>query len=731
MLKQDAFIVRNRSTYFFKACFLLVSLIWVKIIIANPDSLLRKLHTYPKDSSRVQLLFEIAQHYEDHNEDSLFLQYIEQTLEAAENIGYIHGMIWALDEKGYYLRKKADYTEALNAHFHALRLAEELKYKQYLPRINNNIGVVYRRLDDYSSAVNYHLKALKYGEQYKDFRSTMYARNSLGNVFALMKQYDQAMEYFNQALEQAKQRNNLRSLAINYNNIGELLETKGELEEALRYYFKSLEFNEQIESKRGIAISYDCIGSVYVKTKKFEKAIDYFKKAMEIDQTLGDDFYVAVSSLNIGKAYMKLNRFEEALHYLKRALKLSRDIGAKSTSRDAHKYLSTLYENSGMALMALRHYKDFTTYKDSILNEKNSQNISKLQTLYETEKQRKEIALLEQEKSQREKSNRRKTIFLLVLAIAFVLLAILAFALFRANLIKRKNNKVLEKQAIVIRDKNNELQLQKRKLEQTNNKITDSLLYAQKIQQALLPRKSLLQNLFDDYFILYHPLSVVSGDFYWAGEFEDKVIFTVADCTGHGVPGAMMSMLGNSYLNETIRNPKVRHASQILNEMRSMIISSLHQQGLPGESKDGLEMSLCIYDKKSHILEFAGAHISIYIAKYNPSASKNYELIELKGNKMPVGYYRKMSSFTDQTYKIEPEDIIYMFTDGYVDQFGGKKGQKFQSKAFRNVLIGNAHKPLHEQQELIEKTFLTWKNDYEQIDDVLVMGVKPISKITE
>ncbi len=717
--------MRNKSTYFLKISFLLVSLLFFKNIYATPDSLLQELQNHSVDSSRIKVLFQIAQHHERQNQDSLFLKYIEHTLDSAESVGFIPGMIWALDEKGYYFRQNAQYTDALSAHFRALKLAERIKYKKYLPRINNNIGVVYRRLDDYSSAVNYHLKALRYGEQFNDHRSTMYARNSLGNVFALMKQYEQAMEYFNQALEQAKQRKNLRSLAINYNNIGELLETKGELEKALNYYFKSLEYNEEIESKRGIAISYDCIGSVYVKIQKYEQAIDYFKKAMQIDQTLGDDFYVALSSINIGQAYMKLNRIAEASNYLNNALEIAREIGAKSTSRDAHKHLSTLYEQSNLT-KALKHYKAYTTYKDSILNEKNSQNISKLQTLYETEKQRKEIALLEQEKKQREKANKRKTIFLIVLAIAFGFLAILAFALFRANIIKRKNNKVLEKQAIVIRDKNNELQLQKRKLEQTNNKITDSLLYAQKIQQALLPRKKLLQNLFDDFFILYHPLSVVSGDFYWAGEFEDKIIFTVADCTGHGVPGAMMSMLGNSYLNETIRNPEVRHASQILNEMRSMIISSLHQEGLPGESKDGLEMSLCIFDKKTNMLEFAGAHISIYIAKYNSESQSKYKLIELKGNRMPVGYYRKMSPFTDQTIKIEPDDIIYMFTDGYVDQFGGKKGQKFQSKVFRKVLNDNVHKPLNEQKILIEKTFMAWKKDYEQIDDVLVMGVKPI-----
>ena len=692
----------------------------------NVDSLVRVAQKMQDDSAKVKALYKISQYFEGNNQDTLFLQYLEKTIALASKTGYVKGEIWALDEKGYYYRQNAEYTKSLKAHFHALRLAEQIQYRGYLPRINNNIGVVYRRLDDYSSAVNYHIRALKLGEKYNDLRSTMYARNSLGNVFALMKQYDQAMQYFDQALEQAKKRNNLRSLAINYNNIGEVLELKGDLDGALRYYYKSLEYNEQIDSKRGIAISYDCIGSIYIKRKNYQKAIAYFEKAMKIDEDLGDDFYVALSKLNIGRAFTSLGSLSKASVYLTQALNLADEIGAKSTSRDAHRYLSELYEQFNRKGKALSHYKDYSKLKDSILNEENSKNISKLQTLYETEKQRKEIALLEQEKKQRERASRRKTLFILILFVAFIILAILALALYRANIIKRKNNKVLEKQAIVIREKNDELHNQKRKLEQTNEKITDSLLYAQKIQYALLPHEELFKSLFDDFFIIYHPLSVVSGDFYWAGEFENKIVFTAADCTGHGVPGAMMSMLGNSYLNETIRNPEVKHASQILNKMRSMIISSLHQEGLPGESKDGMEMSLCIYDKKTNILEFAGAHISIYIAKYKPDLPEQYELIELKGNRMPIGYYRKMTSFTDQTIQISENDIIYLYTDGYIDQFGGKKGQRYQSRAFREILLKNAQKSLAEQKLHLEQSFLNWKGNFEQIDDVLVMGIKPL-----
>ncbi len=689
---------------------------------SKKDSLLNTIETVEADSTRSRLYFELSQTYQRKN-DSLFLKYLDKALELAKKTDYTRALIWCYDELGYYYRQNARYGKALQSHLNALKLAEEINYTKYLPRINNNIGVVYRRLDEYNSAVDYHLKALKYAEKYNDERSLMYAQNSLGNIFNLMKQYDQAMKYFNLALTNAEKRKNYLSLAINYNNIGEVYENKGNLDLALKHYFKSLEYNQKLNSDRGIAISYDCIGSIFAQKKSYNKAIAYYKKAIDLNTQINDHFYVAISLLNTGEAYLRLNKFNKANNYLTRALELATKIGSKSIIRDANKYLSQLYEKLQQPRKAFSYYKKYITYKDSIFNEINTKNISKLQTLYETEKQRKEIAILEQEKIQRQKSNELKTIILAALSLGFLILAALVIVLYRANIIKRNSNLKLASQSKVISDKNMELENQKKELEVTNNKITDSLIYAQKIQYALLPGKKLLNKLFKNHFIIYHPLSVVSGDFYWAGEFDNKIIFTVVDCTGHGVPGAMMSMLGNSYLNETIRKPHIKHASQILDEMRSMIVASLHQQGIPGESKDGMEMSLCIYDKKTNQLEFSGAHISIYILQ-KQNSGENYELIELKGDRMPVGYYRKMVPFTDHSIKIKSEDKVYLFTDGYIDQFGGKRGRRFQSKNFRKLLEENAEKTMAEQKNILDETLIDWKKDYEQIDDILILGVQ-------
>ena len=282
--------------------------------------------------------------------------------------------------------------------------------------------------------------------------------------------------------------------------------------------------------------------------------------------------------------------------------------------------------------------------------------------------------------------------FIFMLSIAMLLLGLLALILYRSNLIKRRNNRILRQQSALITEKNGELMRQKLQVEQVNAKMTDSLLYAERIQQAILPQEDVMRKLFDDYFVFFKPLSVVSGDFYWVGEYRNKVIFAVSDCTGHGVPGAMMSMLGNSYLNEVIRKPNILKTNEVLDEMRSMIITSLHQQGGVGESKDGMELSLCMYDFESGELEFAGAHTSIFIAKHNPGES--YEIIELKGDVMPIGYYRNMKPFTNQTISIGAQDIVYLYSDGYIDQFGGVKGRRYQRRFFKELLLKNANQSM-------------------------------------
>jgi CheY-like chemotaxis protein/serine phosphatase RsbU (regulator of sigma subunit) len=278
------------------------------------------------------------------------------------------------------------------------------------------------------------------------------------------------------------------------------------------------------------------------------------------------------------------------------------------------------------------------------------------------------------------------------------------------NFIMKQGDKIAE-QKYKIKKQHDLVQNQKKKIE-------DSILYAKRIQSAVLPPNRFIQYLLSEHFIFYKPRDIVSGDFYWIKQVDEKIFIAAADCTGHGVPGALMSMLGITFLNEIInKNPDI-HANEILNELRVHIISSLRQTGSSGESRDGMDVALCIIDHKNKMLEFSGANNPLYMIR-------DGELSHIKGDKMPIGIHRRAKeSFVNHFINLKQDDLIYIFSDGYVDQFGGESGRKFLSANFKELLLKNTDKSLAKQKQIVEKTFDDWKGDRKQLDDILVIGFK-------
>ncbi len=346
---------------------------------------------------------------------------------------------------------------------------------------------------------------------------------------------------------------------------------------------------------------------------------------------------------------------------------------------------------------------------------------------------------------------------ILILSIIFIFLAIsLIFFIYRGYRIKKESNRQLHEknQAIELRNseilqQKEEIQAQRDQIEEQRDilaeqrqEILDSILYAKRIQQAVLTPDELLDSILPQHFIIYHPRNIVSGDYYWATQHDDFSVVVVADCTGHGVPGAFMSMLGISFLNEIVnRIPEIR-ADIILNELRKLVIKSLHQTGGEMEQKDGMDMELCVLNHKTNMLQFAGANNPLIIIREknserplpeNPEYKTElythlngdvYELLQIKADKMPIGIYLQIKPFTLHEIKVYPNDQLYMFSDGYVDQFGGKNGRKFMTKKLKETLLSIADKEMKEQKIYLEKTLDEWMQGWEQVDDILVMGLK-------
>lgn len=280
--------------------------------------------------------------------------------------------------------------------------------------------------------------------------------------------------------------------------------------------------------------------------------------------------------------------------------------------------------------------------------------------------------------------------------------------------LKDKVNRELEDK---VQERTFEIQAQKEHIEKQNKEIKYSFDYAKKIQNTVLPRHEVFDSLFGEHFIFFKPRDIVSGDFYWISQSEQRIILTAADCTGHGVPGSLMSMLGITMLHEIVNEKKILHSEEILNQLRLSIARTLKQEGKIGEQKDGIDMALVIYDTKSHQLEFSGANNPIYIVR-------NGEMLEYKGNNMPVAFYEKMSDFTRYTIDMKQGDRVYMFTDGFPDQFGGPQGKKFKYRPFKDLLLEVHDRPMEEQERILSLIFDEWKGDLSQIDDVLVIGLR-------
>lgn len=274
------------------------------------------------------------------------------------------------------------------------------------------------------------------------------------------------------------------------------------------------------------------------------------------------------------------------------------------------------------------------------------------------------------------------------------------------------------KQGDKIAEQKHKIKIQHDLVQQQKQKITDSIVYAKRIQSAILPPNRFIQHLLAEHFIFYKPRDIVSGDFYWIKQVDNRICIAAADCTGHGVPGALMSMLGITFLNEIInKDPKIR-ANEILNELRTHVISSLRQTGKTGESRDGMDIALCIINHDSKTLEFAGANNHLYMIR-------DGKLTEIKADRMPIGIHQRAKEpFTNNEIKLEKDDLIYIFSDGFVDQFGGPDGRKFLATNFKKLLLENHQEHLTDQKQILENTFENWRGEFKQLDDILVIGFK-------
>lgn len=562
-------------------------------------------------------------------------------------------------------------------------------------------GVAYYNVGDYKKAAALYKEGISFAEKSDNLKLQAQAYNGFANLFAIQKQFPQAIEYFTKALEISRRLGDKRKMSvilmnlanIEYNQAyysGDFSKVNAAYAEAYDWAVQAGDTSQQISCLGNWGLSYG-------DEKKFDLSLSKLNMAIDLARLTKQEADVVFLMHYKGRTYSLMEDHRKAIEEYENSLKLALEF--KDVDFQSENYLclaESHYELSNYKT-AYDYFRQYKSTEDTLASKELTAELNTIKAQYDTEKKQKQIELLEAN------ANKDKAIKISLL-VGAVMLLVLAFLMFNRYRLKSKTNKLLEHQNAVISEKNKD--------------ISDSINYAKKIQEAILPHHSEIEKVFPDFFILSIPKDIVSGDFYWFTQHEQYKLFVVADCTGHGVPGAFMSMIGNTLLNHIVIERKILRPDLILNELRKEVIKAL-KQGEQSQNKDGMDLSLFCLNSQTNELQIAGANNPVWIMKQDKT------VVEIKPDKQPIGFVAGVSGdFNIQKYKAKKGDVIYQFTDGYADQFGGPKGKKFKYNPLKETLISLQDKHLSFQAEELKKTFFEWRGNLEQIDDVLITGIR-------
>jgi serine phosphatase RsbU (regulator of sigma subunit)/Tfp pilus assembly protein PilF len=590
-----------------------------------------------------------------------------------------------------------------------IELAKKTNNMKHLPALLKLKGVAYVNLGEYQKSAEEYFKALKEAEKQKNQKEVGAIYNNLGVNFWYQKDFKNALKYHLQSLEFRKVLGNQKEIAKSYNNLGMVEVEMGNYKEALEYYTSALQIKDSLGDILGIATGNNNLGIVYERMNKFDAAKQAYEKSLKIFREEGDKRGELVSLNNIAAIYKNQGNNSAALDLAKKAIIIAEELGDKEDLKATYEILASCSYSTGDYKSAYNNLERYLKVNDSLLNENNFKSVQELEKKYNTEKQEQEIKILQQNNLIKDieirESETQKRNLLLIIGLAVIVITLAFFAFYKI----RKQNINLEENKQFIELKNAQLELQKKE-------IVDSINYAKRIQDAMLKEEEHVSMHLPPHFILFKPKDIVSGDFYWALEKDNYLYFAAADCTGHGVPGAFLTLLGTSFLNEINAGDKNYTPAEILNQLRDKIVKELSHQG---KTRDGMDISLIRIHLKTYETVWAGAYNPLWIIDHETGKLK-----EITPDKQPVGYSEAAKDFRDNFFKLSKGDQLFLFTDGYADQFGGNSGKKFKYRQLKDILFEIKNLSPPDQKKKLNQVFEDWRGKLEQVDDVLIVGMK-------
>lgn len=656
-----------------------------------------------KDSVSMQNLLILSEFYFNKNLSKSRL-YASKSYQTSKELKSIKGKAFALLQLARVERKGGQLSTAVNHIKQSEKYFVQLNNQKAIGEIKSELGNLYAAMGNMVNAIKSYQDAIDIFESVNYELGIAICLSDLGNTHFLQKNYNTALRYFKKSKLIFEQEQDLKAVSELYNRISNVYREMNELDKSLDYNYYALMIQEKLRDKAGIANSNMNIAKTYIQKQNLKRATGYIDYAIKLFDEINDQLGLTKSILISAEIEILKEEINLAEIDLQKCIEIANDAGAIHELSQAYKLLSNVYQKKKNYKEAYLLLSKHTALKDTLYSFEQTKLFSEMEVKYRTKSKEKELQ--EEIIKGEQKSGQFFTyiIFSILFAIAFILIIVLML---------KKNN--VRKEANIDLEKKNEL------IKQKNQQIIDSILYAKKIQQAILTPEAYLNKMFSDYFLLFRPKDIVSGDFYWAYQdpASNKSFWVTADCTGHGVPGALMSVIGTIMLNEIVIVGKNYNPKIVLSKLSKYLKKYINNNS--DFSRDGIELSFCVLDRNNNHFSFCGANGLGFILK------NNKEIIDIKGSKQPIGFdplEREVSEFKMIEMDLEPGDLIITCTDGFPDQLEEKTRKKYKIGKLKQDIKDWHNLSSEEIKENLKTNITKWQGDLDQIDDMLVIGVK-------
>jgi len=606
--------------------------------------------------------------------------------------------------------ESGEYQRALKYCDLGLKISRAQNYMDLTASLLNNKGIALDYIGDYTASLKCFFEALPIQEKRKETPAQADILSNIGLVYMRQNLWEKSLEYHNKALLLNRKNKDLHGISASLNNMAIIYGWQKKFKEAIANYKECIKIDLQIADERGLGDDYNNIAICYTDLGQYQEARNYLEKALTIRKKQDNRLGICETYNNFAAIFQNQGIWKKAEDYYRLSLPLAKELGAKESLKYIYENLHKVAANQQKMKDAYEYHKLYILYRDSLDDIDNVRIQTEQELNYKNDKEKERLKLLQEQKAEREKEraqliqeSREERFFIILSVSAGVTLLLLIFALilFRRWRHSQSQQRLIEQNNLLV--------------EQKNRDILDSINYAKRIQTAILPADEFIKENLPKSFVLYLPKDIVAGDFYWLERKANKLFFAVADCTGHGVPGALMSVVCHNALNRALNEFNCYQSDALLNKTRAIIVNDLSKNS--SSVYDGMDISLCVIDVLEKSLEWSGANNPLWIYRHDSS-----QLDTIKPDKQSIGRQGINKAFTPHKIQLEPYDRIFLFTDGFADQFGGEENKKLMIKRFKDWILQSSSLSINEQKSFLENKFLEWKGQQEQVDDVCVVG---------